>query len=658
MPLSRRSLLAGTGLAGTALALGQGPGGTPAFAEVQETQNDALVPVNYGPAALTAAVRGAAIIGDSIFITSRFNTPEGRMRLGQFDIHTGEMRSVDDLAIPSNGGQKLAADGRYIYIGPAGSAHVWRFDPQTKELIAWSQAGGTTTWYYDMVVHGEYLYIGTYPDCTVKRIRLADGTVQTYGRISTSQYAAAVAVDDEYVYGGSAAPGTLLMWPKDGGTPTNLTPYLSASPVGILDMTVKDGTLYVASGRQLISFQRDGSGRVSRDIPVEDRYIDQITIGSDGKVYALTRLTTNLYEVTADALVKVGQPLADVENQFLAPLPGGDLFGVSGLGHIWKATPGGAASVWQTATRGFGYPETVQSMMRHGRGTVWVGGHYAMTVHRPEAGTSTRFDINGEVKAMAEGKAGTVYAGLYPSTQIVSVDPDSHQITLLGLLGNEQLRTKRIHFDGPRNQLLVASSPQTTKHTGALTFIDLATNTFDTHREYLPEQSVMDVAVQGSTAYLVGDTYGEGTSGPIRKTAQVAAVDIVTRQLLWREEIKPTWLSYESVYIVGNLLYAVGRRPRGAWFAYDLHTRTIVMEGDLGGYGGLSGVDGRVFSWVHWTNDITELPTVPGGEVTTLYDNVPRGWYNNPCFNFTPEDKATWGMLGTDLARFPLPKAK
>ncbi|MFI5490055.1 YncE family protein [Micromonospora echinaurantiaca] len=652
MPLSRRSLLAGSCLTGAALAVGHGSLATPAFAQDDEP----LTPTSFGPASLTAAVRGAAVIGDSVFVTSRFNTPEGKMRLGEFDVNTGEMRSIDDLAIPSNGGQKLAADGRYVYIGPAGSAYVHRFDPQTKELVAWARAGGSTTWYYDMVVHGEHLYLGTYPDCTVKRVRLADATVETYGRISTSQYAAAVAVDDEYVYGGSAAPGSLLVWPKAGGAPTDLTAHLSASPVGILDLVVNDGVIYVASGRQLISFRRDGSGRVSRDIPAEDRYIDQLTVGGDGKVYALTRLTTNLYEVTADGLVRVGKPLADVENQLLAPLPGGALLGVSGLGHVWRATPNGAATVWQTATRGFGYPETIQSMLRHTRNTVWVGGHYAMTVHRPEAGTSQRFDVNGEVKAMAEGKAGTVYAGLYPSTQIVAIDPDSFAVTVLGLLGNEQLRTKRIHVDRPRNQLIVASSPQTTKHTGALTFIDLSDNTVDSHREFLPEQSVMDVVVQGTTAYLAGDTYGEGTSGPIRRTAQVAAVDIVTRKLLWREEIKPDWQSYESLHVVGNLLYAMGRRPRGAWFAYDLTTRTIVMEGDLGGYGQFNGVDGRVFSWVHWTNDICELPTVPGGEVTTLYDNVPRGWYNNPAFNFTPDGKATWGMLGMDLARFPLPR--
>ncbi|HEY8457572.1 MAG TPA: hypothetical protein VIL34_18405 [Actinopolymorphaceae bacterium] len=622
---------------------------------VATTASPALEPITFGPASLTSAVRGATMLGDSVFIASRFNTPEGKLRLGEFDATTGEPRSIDDLAVTSVGGNKLTTDGRYIYIGPAESSHVWRFDPQTKDLLAWAQVGASNTWYYDMVVRGDYLYIGTYPDCMVRRIRLTDATIETYGRISSSAYATAVDVDDEYVYGGSAAPGGLMLWPLDGSAPIDLTPYLSDSPVGILDLVVHDDMIYVASGRQLISMRRDGSERVSREIPAEDRYIDQVAVGDDGKVYALARLTTNLYEVTATGLTKVGQPLRDVENQLLAPSPGGGFVGVSGVGHIWRMTPDGSATVWQTATLGFGYPEIVQSMLLHSRGTVWVGGHFVMTVHQPKRKVRTRFDINGEPKSLAEGRHGTVYAGLYPSTQVVAIDPHDYEIHLLGVLGNQQSRLRRMHYDAERNQLVIASSALNATLPGALTFLDLDSNTFDVHREYLPEQNVMDLAVSGRTAYIVGDTYPDGSGTPRRETAQVAAVDVVSRELLWREEIKP-WASYENVYVSGHLLYALARRPRGAWFAYDLVRRTIVMEGDLEGYGQINGVDGRVFSWVHWTNDICELPTKPGDPVTTIYDNVPRGWYNNPMFNFTPNGKATWGMVGTDLALFPLPK--
>src|SRR5688572_5213182 len=105
MPLSRRSLLGSSCLTGAALVVGHGAAAGPAFAQGDQK----LMPTSFGPASLTAAIRGAAVVGDSVFVTSRFNTPEGKMRLGEFDVNTGEMRSIDDLTIPSNGGQKLAA---------------------------------------------------------------------------------------------------------------------------------------------------------------------------------------------------------------------------------------------------------------------------------------------------------------------------------------------------------------------------------------------------------------------------------------------------------------------------------------------------------------------------------------------------------------------
>lgn len=608
----------------------------------------------FGPASLTAAVRGGVLIEDSMFISSRFNTPEGRLRLAEFDINSADLLSVADLPIDSSGGQKLASDGRYVYIGPAGNSHIWRYDPQSGEAQAWAQVGSDTTWYYAMTVADEYLYLGTYPDCIVARVRLSDATVQTYGRVSESLYATAVVVDENNVYGGSAAPGSLLRWPKDGGEPTDLTPYLSDSPVGILAMARSNGLLYIASGRQLISIRPDGSDRVVREIPEEDRYIDQLTTAPDGTVYALARLTTNHYEVTPTGLRNVGQPFADVENQALAATPEGQLIGVSGLGHIWNLEPDGEAEVWDTATRGFGYPEVAQTMLLHSRQRVWVAGHYAMTVHQPASGDSVRFDIDGEPKALAEGRRGIVYAGLYPSAQIVGIDPNSYEITPLGLLGNQQMRTRAMHYDASGHQLLVASGPSGGLHTGALTFVDLGSNDFEVHREYLPDQSVMGVAVSGRTAYIVGDTYGEGTSGPIRGVAQVAAIDLDSRELLWREELDDEWESYEDVHVVGNTLYLMARRPRGRWFALDLDTDQVVAEGDLGGYGSFGGAHGRIYSWVHWALDIRELPSEFEDNGKLLHSGVPEGWYNNPRFNFTRDGESTWGMWGTELARFSL----
>lgn len=614
-----------------------------------------LVPELFGPASLTAAVRGALHRGDTVMMTSRYKTADGKLRLAQFDLRSGSVTAVDDLDVEGTGGHRLATDGRYIYIGPSGSAWIWRFDPTTRTAEPWAEAGTASTWYYSMTIDGDHLYIGTYPDCAVKRVRLSDASVQTYGRVSSSLYATNVVVDDEYVYAGSAAPGRLLRWRKDGSEPVDLSSALSESPVGILSMIESGGLLYVACGREVISLRPDGSGRVARPIPEADRYVDQLAAAPDGTVYAVARLTSNHYEVTPTDLMPLGRPLDNVENQLLSVADDGRLVGVSGLGHVWALPRGGEPTVWDTSTRGFGYPEVAQSMLLTRRQRVWVGGHFAISVHHPPAGTVKRFEVNGEPKALVEGQDGTVYAGMYPTGQIIAIHPSTHEVTLLGTLGNGQMRTRAMYADDVRNQLLVASGPTGGNHTGALTFIDLATGEFDVHREYLPDQSVMSIAVTEGTAYIVGDTYGESTGGPIRSAAQVAAVDLETRELLWREVVRDDWKSYEAVHAVGGLLYFMARRPRGRWFSYDVAQRRIVDEGDLGGYGAFGGDRGRVLAWVHFTDDIRELPG-PQAEVgRLLHGGVPNGWYNNPAFNLIPNGKATWGMHGTDLALFPLP---
>lgn len=609
----------------------------------------------FGPASLTAAVRGATAIGNVMYFTSRYNVEGDNIRLGGIDMDTGELVHSHDLPMGTATGQRLATDGTHLYIGAAGSTHVWRYHPETRHLEAWAAVGPATTWVYSMIVDGDHLYIGTYPDCTIRRIRLDDATVETYGRVSTSLYAAGVAVDDDYVYGGSAAPGRLLRWPKEGGEPVDLTSHLSESPVGILAMLkAGDGRLYVNSGRYVISMLPDGSERVAREIPAEDRYADVITEAPDGTIYVQARLTSNVYRVTDDSLELVLSPLADVENVAITALADGRLAGASGLGQVWAGTPGGDADVWDAAVLGFGYPDEAQSMLAHDDGTVWVAGHYSLTIHDVDAGTSRRLHVNGEAKALAQDADGTVYAAMYPSATVLAIDPRSYEVTPLGAIGAGQMRTMTMRYDEARNQLLVGTSPTGGNHQGSLTFVDLDTGEFEVRRDYLVDQRVMGVAIEGDVAYIVGDTYGESTQGPILERAQLAAVDLGTRELLWIREPLEDWLSYEEVVALDGVLYLMSRRPNGQWVAYDVEADEIVDRGELGGYGGMVTTHDRVFTWNHWALQIRQLPTAAVPEHALLYGPVPNGWYNNPNFALTDDGRSTWGMWGTDLALIPL----
>lgn len=612
-------------------------------------------PQLFGTAATTAAVRGGIRLGDTVFFTSRHPVEQGACRLGAVNFRTGELEYTVDLDLGNgSAGLNLETDGTHLYIGSAGSRYVWRYLPGSDSAEPLVDLG-TGRWVYSMSINDDHLYLGTYNDGTVRRARLSDGVIDVvYGRVSTSMYATGVAADDNYVYGGSSAPGRLLRWPKEGGDPVDLSGYLSDSPVGILDMVVTDGKIYVASGRQLISMNIDGSDRVSRDILPEDRYVDQIAVAPDGSIYAMARLTTNVYRVTDSELVKVAQPLDYVENQYLGVAEDGTIVGVTGLGHVWWVPPGGEATVFDAAQTEFGYPDEPQSMLLHTDGSLWVGGHFAMTVRDVKRGRVNRFLINGEPKAMVEGPDGTVYAAMYPSAQILAIHPRTHEVSLLGSIRG-QMRTMDMNIDWKRKVLMVATGPSSGRYDGAVTFIDLKTGEFETRQDILPNHRVHGIAHNHRIAIIVGDTVGEGNSQPLLPVAEVAAVDLDSREVLWRRVLKEGWLSYEDVVLDGTIAYFMGRRPNGGWFAYDLATETIVRQGNLGGYGSFGYDKGRVFAWVHFALEMSELPSRVNPDGELLYSPVPNGWYNNPLFNITPDGEHTWGMWGSQLALFDLP---
>src|SRR5699024_6604186 len=147
--VSRRALLGSTGALMTTAALtapsaaNAAPRLRPAGPVPTEPQTTTLEPVIEGPAAMTAAVRGSAYLDGLIHIASRHTVSPGVVRLGSFDPFSGEQAGIRDLDIEAGAGNtSLTADDRYVYIGPAGSAFVWRFDPQTDEVEQFAEVGG------------------------------------------------------------------------------------------------------------------------------------------------------------------------------------------------------------------------------------------------------------------------------------------------------------------------------------------------------------------------------------------------------------------------------------------------------------------------------------------------------------------------------------
>ncbi len=660
---SRRQLL-GAGVVG-GLTLAAGFGGT-ATAAPPPHPLDRLIPTLYGPAALTSAVRGAAVQGDRVHLLSRFVTDKKLLRVGTFDLNTGAHISTHDLDLgAATGSVSARADDKYVYLGIAASPSLWRFDPASGEVVAFATVGGATTWAYDIVLDGDDLLVGTYPACRLLRVSRSTGAVTDLGRVGTSMYCTAIASDETNVYAATAAPGQLNAYPRDGSAPVDMTPLLSPSPVGVLGLAAAGGLLYISCGREVISMRPDGSERVARTIAPEDRYIDKLFAAADGSVYALARTTTNVYRVAESNLEKIGTPYHDVENTAFEQRPDGSFVGATGLGQFWRMQPSGEAQVWESADS-FGYPEPAQSMLAHTSGAVWVGGHSALTVHdqlrtpaipgapAPKHRTR-RIHVNGEPKSITQGPDGSVYLALYPSTDVVRIDSNTLGVTKLTTIDNEQMRPMNMHFDAPRNQLVIGTTAKQRVFNGGVSFVNASTGETQVLRDVLPDQQVRGFTIADGIGYAAGDTYAEGSSTPRRATAQLAAIDLATREVLWRAEPIAAVKSYENVLVVGRTLYALCRRPR-IWLSLDLGTGQVTGQGELGGYGGLGTMDGRVFSWVHWALAIDELPSAarPADAPTRLYEGVPAGWYNNATFATVPKRNGTWGMYGTDLGWFPL----
>lgn len=668
MSFTRRTLLGGTGIAAVGSAFAAPALLGPAVAAPTAPEGE-MVPILEGTASQTAAINGNAFHDGVLYVGSRTAPSPGTPRLAAFDPLAEELLWVQDLELGSSSGiTQIAADDDHLYIGASGHTHLFRQDRATGETEQWLQLGGASTIPYSMRLEGEHLWIGTYPDCRLRRITVASGEILDFGRIGASTYMVGIALDEDHVYASTAAPGELKVFDHQANLLHDLTEHLVESPVGTLKVIAHEGLLYVSVGRAVLSMRPDGTERVERPIPDEDRYVDHFDITPDGRLIALARNTTNYYEVTPDGLEHLGAPSSDLQNVGFTILEDGTLVGVSGIGHIWTTPLGGEASIFSTAETDFGYPETVQSVLAHSSSSVWVGGHFALTKHspsprprgrlidpdryRPGRIPTQRLDVNGEPKSLLEIDDGTVLAGLYPSTDVIAVHPDTLEIRTLGTIGHEQMRPMAMAWDADRRTALVATTASQQIHTGALTFVDVESGDMDV-RNFLPGQNTRALTVDGDFAYLAGDVYAEGTGEHPLEVASVAEIDLRTREVTRIFEPRE-WASLESVVVLDRILYVMSRRPSGHWYALDLETEEVVASGEMGGYGTLAVHLGTVYTWDKWTDSIQALTLEDGGGRRTVYEHVPDGWFNNPDFGFVRRIRGAWGAHGTDLAWFPL----
>ncbi|MFI9592663.1 PQQ-binding-like beta-propeller repeat protein [Nonomuraea sp. NPDC052265] len=608
----------------------------------------------YGPASVTGAIVGAAVHEGHAYVVTRGLKPPV---LADLDLASGKVvRSVtlpDGPAVGEpEGAWATAVSGGKIYVGTYPVPDLYRFDPATgsiEHLRTFGKNGGFV-WSLAAAPDGT-LYAGTYPDGRVWEYVPATGAVRDFGVLAQGErYVRAVAADADAVYAGLLDKGRLVRIDRATGAKRDL----ATGPTGIGAITLNGDRVLAASGGVLIDVRKDGTDerRVSL---AEGSSIDMMTAAPDGAVYATSRPDGAVHRYRDGSFTKVaGPPSPGDETRRLQLLDENTLLGFAGSGGAWRVDLRTGGSEYTDLIEA-GLPagsERPQSMLLVPNRAVYVGGHFSMEVRDLRMGERRRFRMPGEPKDLVR-RGNKIYAAMYPSGQIVSVDLRTDAVRVLGTLGHHQQRPWDIEYDPVTDRLVVASAPLGAKLEGALSVIDPDTGRIDVYEGVIPDQSLMSLSVdpRGGVVYLGGDVLGGGGTPPVATSASVAAFDLRARQVLWRTDPIPGHRTFQDVKAHDGLLYAVYKRDSGTWIALDLATRKIVRQGKLSGYGELTVHRGRVFASTFFGGgNAYEL----GVRERLLATGLGDEWYTNPQLHFEPGSWRAWALAGRDLAQIRL----
>ncbi|WP_049562842.1 outer membrane protein assembly factor BamB family protein [Nonomuraea sp. SBT364] len=606
----------------------------------------------YGPASVTGAIVGAVVHEGRAYVVSRGPKPPV---LAEIDLATRKVvRSVTLPDGPADGepegGWAAAVSGGKVYVGTYPVPDLYSFDIATGEvahLHSFGKVGGFV-WSLAAAPDGT-LYAGTSSDGRVWEYVPGTGAVRRYGVLAQGEhYVRAVAADDRYVYAGLLEKQLLVRVDRVSGA----VQQLAAGSAAIGVVALNGDRVLAAAGGELIDVRKDGTDL--RRVTVESGLLDALTPTADGSVYAASRPDGTVYRYrTGDtALTKVIDPPSYGDETRLLHVTGENtLLSFAGSGGLWSLDPGTGATEF-TDLIDAGMPagaERTQSMLVVPNRAVYAGGHFALDVRDLRTGEHRRIRVPGEPKTMV--RAGNkVYAAMYPTGEIVSVDIRTDEVRSLGYLGHDQKRPWDIEYDPRTGKLLVATASLSASIPGALSVVDPETGETDVYKGVIPGQSLMSLSLDAGrgVVYLAGDVFG--TSAP---SASIAAFDLARRTVLWQAEPMPGHRTFQDVKLHDGLLYASFKRDSGAWMAMDPETRQVVRQGKLSGYGELTVHRGRLFASVFREGgNAYELDA--GRGATLLATGLGDEWHTNPQLHFEPGSWNAWAIAGRDLARIRL----
>ncbi|TWD73216.1 hypothetical protein FB561_7104 [Kribbella amoyensis] len=647
--ISRRTLLAGAAVAGATSAL---PLPTAGAASTAAPIDGSTLP-RFGPACLTAAVVAMAVLDGHAYVITRGIVPP---KLVDIDLATRRVSRTIDLPVGEGGWGITVAAGK-IYVGLYPVADVYCFDPVTAAITRVGSLAGAGGFVWDLTTAPDgQVFAVSYPNGAVWQIDPTTNTPTQLGApVPGAQYGRYVGAAGSFVYAGIYTPSQLAGYDRTSGSFRDLTPEtLRGKNFG--PFTATTDRVYAGCSGALVSMDLDGGNVHVVPLPAGENTVDAIAVTPDGTAYVTTRGSGTVWSCgPADtSLTAVATPAAADEHRRLVLLDDTTLLGSTGSGVLWWLDVStGEYELLDLVDAGFvpaaDKPQSIELGMPH----LYVGGHWVVTEHSTSDRTSRRIRVPGEAKTLT-WTGDHLYSALYPSTEVVRIDPRTKEVHSFGLIANGQTRPWQAAYDEGTGLLAIASAPGTGKLVGALTLLDVRTGTLDVYPNLLPDQSVMTVAIADGIAYVGGDVVGGGGITPTRTSAAIGAFDLRRRKLLWTAEPLAGERSIQSVAVLDGVLYGVLKRTSGGWFTVDLTTGAVVRgTNKLSGYGEIFVHQGGVYVETNFGGNLYRLGR---SEAELLVNKLGDGWYTVPQLSPVrgrPTHHA-WGLADRDLVQLPL----
>ncbi|MER7520046.1 hypothetical protein [Streptomyces sp. NPDC126499] len=656
--------------------------------------SDCTVPAwqSHGTASSTWAISGSLVHDGRAFVTSRGRKPVviAEYDLGKKTVVAGSERELPDGPGPGapEGAYGLTAYNGKIYIGTYTEAALYSYDLVTREVKHLRTIGGEGDFIWSLAAASDgTLYAGTYNDGKVYEYKPPTNALRDLGVLAAGErYVRSLDVDDTNVYAGLLDTKKMVAINRSTGA----VRVLAQGGTGFTTVSVGRTRVRGTSGSTLYDVKTDGTDL--RTVPIADpdgnaETADMVTLAPDYTMYLSTRPNGNVYEYkTGYAKPQhLGTPVPLDETRGLA-LDGTTLTGFTGFGKVWRMDlTTRQSSFVELKKAGFSEgAEKPQSLLRSSDGTVWVGGHFIMTVHRPDGGKD-HIEIPGEAKTLVE-RGGKIYSALYPSGRLIMIDPaaavtdpetggKTYPVGIVGQLPSAQQRPWDMEYDAARDRILVATAPLGTGLQGALNVFRFP-GPAEAAPAYTPDsfpvvtnESLMSLSVgPDGTVYVGTDVRGGGgaPSTSWNTAASVAAfdaeyVDATTGKkgrLLWAMDpfAADGYDTLQDIKVHNGVLYGVYKRtPTAAkrWFSMNLATRQIVHQGDLPGYGEIDVHNDKVFASTFFNGDVYLIG--PGlTQAQQLATALDDEWYTNPQLAFVPGTWTAYGLVGRDLATLRL----